>query len=76
MASPTVADALVSERPAPLKTSPETRRDILPQAPAPYTLDEATPLAPYLEAMPSSDTPKAQQALTKFLKKIFPEQPH
>ena len=65
-----------AQRPAPLKASPALRHDILPQAPAPYTMDEAIPLAPYLESMPASEPPKAQQALTKFLKKIFPEQPH
>jgi hypothetical protein len=65
-----------TERPAPRETPPAAREAVLPSVTAGYTLDEATPLAPYLESMPSNDTPKAQQALNKFLKKIFPEQPH
>lgn len=43
---------------------------------AAYTLDEPSPPPPYLETMPANERPKAHQALTNFLKRIFPGQPH
>jgi hypothetical protein len=46
----------------------------LPPSPTPYTVDEPPPTPPYLEAMPSPERPKAQQALVNFIKRIFPGQ--
>ena len=63
------------ERLVPMEPSRAPRpQDSLPSAS--YTLDEATPLAPYLESMPEGERPKAQKALTSFLKRIFPGQPN
>jgi hypothetical protein len=59
----------------PVALKPETPK-ALPPSPTPYTLDEPPPTPPYLEAMPTADRPKAQQALVSFLKRIFPGQPH
>ena len=48
----------------------------LPSPLTPYTLDEPPLSPPYLETMPVTEPPKAQQALMNFLKRIFPGQPH
>jgi hypothetical protein len=58
--------------------APEPHPSAPPQAAAPatFTDDEPPPTPPYLEAMPPSERPKAQQALINFVKKIFPGQSH
>ena len=72
---PAAGTPVNAERLVPLEPSPAARsQGSLPSAS--YTLDEATPLAPYLESMPEGERPKAQQALTNFLKRIFPGQPN
>jgi hypothetical protein len=67
--------------PAPEPFVPLQAAPVDPAAPAhvpppltPYTLDEPAPPPPYLESMPPSETPKAQQALVNLLKRIFPGQ--
>jgi TolA-binding protein len=62
--------------PAPERQAPVPESRAEPAAQAAYTLDEPPPTPPYLEAMPPSERPKAQQALVNFIKRIFPGQAH
>jgi hypothetical protein len=77
MAQPAAAPAPEPEALSPLRPAQAAHPAASPPpALASYTLDEPSPAPPYLESMPESETPKAQQALTSFLKRIFPEQKH
>ncbi|HEX4047989.1 MAG TPA: hypothetical protein VH309_09160, partial [Elusimicrobiota bacterium] len=58
----------------PLEAAPAPKPVPLPLTP--YTLDEPPSPPPYLEEMPPSERPKAQQALVSFLRRIFPGQDH
>ena len=59
----------------PSAPEPSVRISASPETPLPsYTLDE--PATPPLEPAPSSERPKAQEALVRFVKRIFPGQPH
>jgi hypothetical protein len=61
--------------PEPLAAEASGPEGTLPPSPTPYTLDEPPATPPYLEPSPA-ESPKAQQALLNFMKRIFPGQPH
>ena len=61
--------------PEPLTLEASAPEGALPPSPTPYTIDDPPPPPAYIEPVPI-ESPKAQQALLKFMKRIFPGQPH
>jgi hypothetical protein len=64
----------VAEAPVELAPLPEARTPVPPPTQGTFTTDEPPVAPPYLE--PTPESPKAQEALLKLLKKVFPGQPH
>ncbi len=72
-----VSAAPAEPEPAPKQvlSVPEFKTPV-PAPPVTFTNDEPPPAPPYLEPTAPAETPKAQQALMSFLRKVFPGQTH
>lgn len=66
----------VEPEPKKVLSVPEFRTPVPPPVTGNFTNDEPPPPPPYLEPQRPADTPKAQQALLSFLRKVFPGQTH
>jgi hypothetical protein len=55
---------------------PEFKTPVPPPVTGTFTNDEPPQAPPYLEPQPPAETPKAQEALMGFLRRVFPGQSH